>query len=37
MRSLVIGAENYYGARPKTIVLKFVFFPIESDPDRLRG
>ena len=29
LRSLVIGAENYYGAPPKTIVLKSAFFRLE--------
>ena len=29
-----MGAKTYYSAPPKTIVLKFVFFRIENDPDK---
>jgi hypothetical protein len=33
---MVVGAKKYYGAPPKTIVLKFAFLrSIESDPDKL--
>jgi excinuclease UvrABC nuclease subunit len=35
LRSLVISAENYYGAPPKTIVRKLVSSRIESNPHKV--